>query len=171
MGLTAICNIRSRLLFSYGSGKPLECPYCDFGSATKDPAELHVNLLTQQSLVTITPEKNLKRHIYNDHFSKVFKKFRCSLCHSPFNLPELLEEHTNPDLDPAKRRISLCAKLRCVVVVVGRHCQTITINEVTITINEVTITINEVTITMYSHHGESSFYCCYVVAGVNTAYM
>ena len=152
MGLTAICNIRSRLLFPYGSGKPLECPYCDFGSATKDPAELHVNLLTQQSLVTITPEKNLKRHIYNDHFSKVFKKFRCSLCHSPFNLPELLEEHTNPDLDPAKRRISLCAKLRCCCCCCCWAALSNNYNEVTITINEVTITI-----TMYSHHGESSY--------------
>ena len=90
----------------------MECPYCDYGSVSKDPAEINVNLLTQQSLVTLTPEKNLKRHIYNDHFSKAFKKFRCHLCHTPYHDPEMLEQHMNPDLEPEIRKVALCVKLR-----------------------------------------------------------
>jgi len=93
-------------------GKPLECPYCDYGSVSKDPADINVNLLTQQSLVTLSPEKNLKRHIYNDHFSKAFKKHRCTLCHTPYHLREVLEQHMNPNLDPAERKVTLCPKLR-----------------------------------------------------------
>ena len=92
--------------------KPLECPFCDYGSESKDPSELNVRLLLQQSLTTSSPGQKLKRHVFNDHFNLVFKQFRCPYCQTSFKTQEMMDEHTNRDLDPAERTVRLCAKMR-----------------------------------------------------------
>ena len=92
--------------------KPLECPFCDYGSASKDLSELHVNLMLQHSQTAVSESQKLKRHVITDHFNVAFKRLRCQYCQNCFKTQEMMDEHTNRDLDPTQRTVGLCTKMR-----------------------------------------------------------
>ena len=61
--------------------------------------------------MTSTPEKKLLRHVFNNHFSKKFVRFRCRLCSVSFKTPDILEKHLDPNLTSEQRKVSLCRSL------------------------------------------------------------
>ena len=109
-----------RAHFRVEHGKTMECPFCDFGSS-KNPADLDVRLLLQQSLTTTSDETKLRRHIFNDHYNVLFRRYRCKYCHTSLRSAEMLAEHQNKDLDPALRKGRLCTKLTTGSFNINRH--------------------------------------------------